>query len=189
MSGAVCSGDLAHDVEELRPYLIRFARTKLSDEHTVEDIVQDTLLAALSGKTPFLGHSALRTWLTSILKFKIVDTYRKNTLESTRRTPRHAREDEKKNFDDGLQSLAEQDRRLGLQDPCEAIERRQLADCLMAAVQKLPAKQRDIFVLVQMHGYSSHDAAKVMGLSRSNVWVILHRARRMLQSHLHGAYH
>ena len=90
---------------------------------------------------------------------------------------------------DGLQSLAEQDRRLGLQDPCEAIESRQLADCLIAAVQRLPAKQRDIFVLVQIHGYSGHDAAKVMGLSRSNVWVILHRARKTLQSQLHGAYH
>lgn len=186
MSATVCTQDRTREIEALRPYLMRFARAKLWDVHTAEDVVQDTLLAALAGKTPFLGQSGLRTWLTSILNYKIIDTYRKNAKENTRRVSRHAREDESTSFDDELQLPAMQEVRLGLEDPCQGIERRQLADCMMAAVQQLPAKQRDVFVLVQMHGYSGDEAAKAVGLSHSNVWVILHRARKMLQTQLQG---
>ena len=189
MTTAVCTPDLTREIEALRPYLMRFARAKLQDVHTAEDVVQDTLLAALAGKTPFLGQSGLRTWLTSILNYKIIDTYRKNAQENTRRVTRHPREDESSNHDDELQAQAEQqDVRQGLSDPSQEIERRQLADRMMAAVQQLPAKQRDVFVLVQMHGYSGDEAAKAVGLSHSNVWVILHRARKMLQVQLRGVY-
>ena len=194
MSAAVCTPDLTREIEALRPYLMRFARAKLQDVHTAEDVVQDTLLAALAGKTPFLGQSGLRTWLTSILNYKIIDTYRKNAQENTRRVTRHPRQVESSHqdsshHDDELQSPAEQqDVRQGLADPSQEIERRQMADRVMAAVQQLPAKQRDVFVLVQMHGYSGDEAAKAVGLSHSNVWVILHRARKMLQVQLRGVY-
>ncbi len=188
MTGAPCGPDWAREVEALRPYLMRFARTKLRDEHAVEDIVQDTLLAALAGKTPFLGQSGLRTWLTSILNFKIIDTYRKNAQETARRTARFSRDEELAGTVDELELLAERDVRQGLRDPSHEVERRQLAAYMLAAVRRLPAKQRDIFVLVQMHGYSGDEAAKAAGLSPSNVWVILHRARKMLQSQLQGVY-
>ena len=64
---------------------MRYARAKISDQHTADDLVQDTLLAALTGNSRFLGNSGLRTWLTSILNHKIIDTYRRNHSESARR--------------------------------------------------------------------------------------------------------
>lgn len=188
MSATACPRDWTREIEALRPYLMRFARAKLQDVHTAEDVVQDTLLAALAGKTPFLGQSGLRTWLTSILNYKIIDTYRKNAQENTRRVLRYSREDDAAAHDDELQLPAGQEARQGLEDPSHEIERRQLTERMMAAVQQLPSKQRDVFVLVQMHGYSGDEAAKVVGLSHSNVWVILHRARKMLQSQLKGVY-
>ena len=63
-----------------------------------------------------------------------------------------------------------------------------MAGQLMAAVRDLPARQRDVFVLMQMHGYSGAEVAAAAGLSLSNVWVILHRARKMLQAQLQGVY-
>ena len=188
MNSAVSSPDWTREIEALRPYLMRFARAKLQDAHTAEDVVQDTLLAALAGKTPFLGQSGLRTWLTSILNYKIIDTYRRHSQENTRRVTRYAHDDDTANHDDELQGLAEQDVRQGLEDPSQELERRQLAAHMMAAVEQLPSKQRDVFVLVQMHGYSGDEAAKAVGLSLSNVWVILHRARKMLQGQLQGVY-
>jgi RNA polymerase sigma factor (sigma-70 family) len=68
--------DLAAQLDAHRGYLLRVARLQLRDEALAEDVVQDTLLAALSGKG-FAGKSSLKTWLTGILKHKIVDAIRR----------------------------------------------------------------------------------------------------------------
>ena len=65
------------EVETHRSYMLRFATAKLRDAEQAEEIVQEALLAALDGICSFSGQSALRTWLTSILKFKIIDFQRR----------------------------------------------------------------------------------------------------------------
>src|SRR5450631_137473 len=60
-----------------RAYLLRVAVLQLRDADVAEDVVQDTLLAALQGEAGFSGRSSLKTWLTGILKHKIVDAIRK----------------------------------------------------------------------------------------------------------------
>src|SRR5262249_45957286 len=63
-----------HDqVESARAYLLRYATRQLRDRAAAEDAVQETLVAALAGEASFGGRSNLRTWLTGILKHKIVD--------------------------------------------------------------------------------------------------------------------
>src|SRR5438552_7029336 len=73
-----------------RPYLYRYALSKLRRTDTADEVVQDTLLAALEGKATFRGDSALRTWLTGILKHKIVDWQRREARNPLRAgAPRH----------------------------------------------------------------------------------------------------
>ena len=60
-----------------RSYLLRYARLQLRDPALAEDAVQETLLAALEGAARFAGKSSLRTWLTGILKHKIIDHLRR----------------------------------------------------------------------------------------------------------------
>ena len=157
-------------------------------------VVQDTLLAALTGNSPFLGKSGLRTWLTSILNHKIIDTYRRNTTENSRRVTASADDESStssvshEELMQGLQGSDEQEVRQGLADPSEEVERRQLASNIMNAIDELPSRQRDAFVLVHMHGYSGDEAAKRVGVTNSNLWIILHRTRKMLQTQLRGAY-
>ena len=194
MDAMACNANRAGELEQHRSYLMRFARTKISDVHTVEDLVQDTLLAALTGNSPFLGNSGLRTWLTSILNHKIIDTYRRNTAESSRRVTAPVHDEAGASADlneeslHSLQTTEEHDVRQGLGDPSEAVEQRQLASNIMNAIDGLPSRQRDAFVLVHMHGYSGDEAARRVGVTSSNLWIILHRARKMLQSQLLGAY-
>ena len=57
-------------------YLYRFALAKLRDPHQAEDAVQETMLAAIKNNS-FEGESSARTWLTGILKHKIIDLQRK----------------------------------------------------------------------------------------------------------------
>src|SRR5207237_10163020 len=66
-----------------RGYLLRVAVLQLRDGDLAEDVVQDTLVAALQGAKGFSGRSSLKTWLTGILTHKIVDAIRRKTREPT----------------------------------------------------------------------------------------------------------
>src|SRR2546429_8071227 len=69
------------EIEALRPYLLRYASLELRSREAAEDAVQETLLAALAAEASFAGRSNLRTWLTGILKHKIVDAIRRASRE------------------------------------------------------------------------------------------------------------
>lgn len=69
------------EIEAERPYLLRYALAQLRDQAAAEDAVQEALLAALEGRQKFAGQSSLRTWLTSILRFKLIDIVRKQHRE------------------------------------------------------------------------------------------------------------
>src|ERR1700744_5328972 len=60
-------------------YLYSFAISRINDEEAARDLVQETFLAALEKAAAFEGKSSERTWLTAILKNKIIDTYRKKS--------------------------------------------------------------------------------------------------------------
>jgi RNA polymerase sigma-70 factor (ECF subfamily) len=62
-------------------YLFRVARRQLHSTELAEDAVQETLLAALSAQTRYSGDTSPRSWLTGILKHKIVDLMRRRVRE------------------------------------------------------------------------------------------------------------
>ena len=166
----------ACDIESERRYLMRFARKRLSDAHAAEDAVQDTLLAALTscGSTgSFMGRSSLRTWLTAILHHKVMDAYRRNASEA-RVCERGA----------DASAVALNAPAAEADDPARQLEQKQLSATLHSAIDELPSRQRDVFVLYQMHGFSGDEIAKRVGLSSNNVWVTLHRARHALRTQL-----
>lgn len=61
-----------------RDYLVQFALQRISDYGTAEDLVQETFLSAWNSKDRFRGDCTERTWLTGILRNKIIDQYRRN---------------------------------------------------------------------------------------------------------------
>jgi len=65
------------EIEGHRPYLMRYALAQLRDAQLAEEAVQEALVAALESLPSFGGKSTLRTWLTSILRFKVVDLQRR----------------------------------------------------------------------------------------------------------------
>src|SRR5215471_20639587 len=73
------NADFAAELNVHRGYLFRVAKLQLRDSDLAEDVVQETLLAALTGG--FTGKSSLKTWLTGILKHKIVDAIRRKQKE------------------------------------------------------------------------------------------------------------
>jgi len=73
--------DVAAQIPTHRAYLLRVAMLQLRNNEAAEDVVQDTLIAALQGAAGFSGRSSVKTWLTGILKHKIVDAIRRKTRE------------------------------------------------------------------------------------------------------------
>src|SRR5262245_42092944 len=77
---ASMAADFAREIEIHRGYLLRVAQLQLRARDLAEDVVQDTLVAALGG-SGFAGKSSVKTWLTGILKHKIVDAIRRKQRE------------------------------------------------------------------------------------------------------------
>src|ERR1700693_4007431 len=83
-----------HGVAEHRDYLYRYALLHLRDASRAEDVVQETLLAAVETGDRFSGRSSLRTWLTGIRKHKIIDVFRRQSREARLDTSADGESDE-----------------------------------------------------------------------------------------------
>jgi RNA polymerase sigma-70 factor (TIGR02943 family) len=170
--------DYARQVETLRPLLMRFARTQLRNDAWAEDAVSETLLAALEKPQSFAGQSQLKTWLIGILKHKVVDQLR-----------RHAREATVLDTDDGtdldeLLFAADGHWRESPPDwgnPEHALGERQFFAALEACIELLPGVQGRVFMMREWLGLESDEICKELGISTTNLWVLLHRARLRLR--------
>ncbi|HYG79948.1 MAG TPA: sigma factor, partial [Pyrinomonadaceae bacterium] len=69
-------------VDEHGDYLFRYAVFRLRDASLAEDVVQETLLAALQAYENFGGRGSERTWLVGILKHKVADHFRRLSREA-----------------------------------------------------------------------------------------------------------
>lgn len=66
--------------EKLRPKLIAFTLLQVPEREHAEDIVQDTMIAALENMHRFAGKASFETWVFSILK----QTHRLHSQSTTR---------------------------------------------------------------------------------------------------------
>src|SRR5579859_3830819 len=78
------------EIESHRPYLVRYALAQLRDPELAEEAVQEALVAALESIGGFDRRSTLRTWLTSILRFKVIDLQRRLVSDRARLQPNDA---------------------------------------------------------------------------------------------------
>ena len=151
-----------------RAYLIRFARRKLRDPAQAEDVVHDVLEAVLSGRAAFAGRSALRSWLTGILKHKIIDLVRRDAGTDSLDAAGI-------DGDDGpLMPACPAPR------PDEVAEQRQLLAQTLARIGALSAALRDVVRLRVLDELPTAEVCRRLAISEANLFVRLHRARRQL---------
>ena len=167
--------DFRTGVEAERAYLLRYASLQLRDRAAAEDAVQETLLAALAGEKGFGGRSNLRTWLTGILKHKIVDAIRRSSREQT--LP---------DDDDGLDRLFDArghwvDPPKAWRDPDATLETQQFFVRLEECLARLPAKTARAFMMREHLGLATEEICKALAVTPTHCWVLLHRARLALR--------
>jgi RNA polymerase sigma-70 factor (ECF subfamily) len=156
-----------------RSYLVRFAQRKLRDPLMAEDAVHDVFEAVLSGRAVFAGRSALRSWLTAVLKNKIVDSVRRNASTDSL--------DEAFGSDNDEGGVA-RDIECPQPQPDEIAEQHQLLMLALQRIEALPAGLRDVMRLRVLEDQSTEEVCRELGISEDNLFVRMHRARKQLLS-------
>ncbi len=161
-------------------YLYRFALARLRDPHQAEDAVQETMLAAIKNNS-FEGDSSARTWLTGILKHKIIDLQRKLIREQpiSDLVDLDASDTSMDDFFDKSGHWLEKPQTLEM--PENALQQKQFLSVLNTCMNKLPAKLAAIFMLRDVHESDNENICKELNITATNAWVMLYRARMGLR--------
>ncbi len=170
-----------NDVAELRSYLMRFARLQLRNDAWAEDAVSETMLAAIAKPQAFSGQSQLKTWLVGILKHKVVDALRANLREV------NASDLQGEHESDELDAIgfktdghfAQQPAQWG--NPDQDLSQQQFMAVMDACVAKLPPVQGRLFLMREWLEMDADEVCKELGITSTNLYVQLHRARLRLR--------
>lgn len=161
-------------------YLYRFALARLRDPYHAEDAVQETFLAAVKNNN-FGGESSVRTWLTGILKHKIIDTQRKQIREQPVSDLINL-EDSEQSMDDFFDTSGHWlDKPAAFDMPDNILQQQQFLSVLDDCMRKLPKKLANIFLLRDVHETDNEEICKELEITSTNAWVMLYRARMRLR--------
>jgi RNA polymerase sigma-70 factor (ECF subfamily) len=145
--------------------MLRFAERRVRDRSLAEDAVHDVFEAVLSGRAVFAGRSALRSWLTAVLKNKLVDRVRDDAAYQSI-------DDE----EDGAAATWACD----APRPDEVAEQRERLAHTLERIDALPEGLREAVTLRLVHDQPSETVCGRLGISETNLFVRLHRARKLL---------
>lgn len=148
--------------------VFRAIRSVLRGDQDSEDAMQQAWLNAYSHLGQFQGASAFSTWMTRIAL--------NEALVRVGRSPRQAQLDEVTEEDEAMHSKT--------QDPEGRAVDQELGRMMEEAVDGLSDGHRSVFMLREIEGMSTEDAALVLGISAAAVKVRLHRARHALRDRL-----
>lgn len=166
-------------LEQYGDALFGFARARVHNTFTAEDLLQETLLAAYRSRSSFSGQSTVKTWLTGILKHKIADYYRKLKPEQS---------DE--NIDDfsySMENLFDEREKWKIKpgnwggDPKNVYDGRELMSVIHACLDDMPQKMSLAYTLRELEGATTTEISALFQTEKNNCWVILHRARMLLR--------
>jgi RNA polymerase sigma-70 factor (ECF subfamily) len=171
---------LHRQLEAMRPMLVRFAQLQLRNQALAEDAVQDALIAVLEHPDRFAGQSSLRTYVTGILKFKIIDNLRACTRE------RQLETDEGQSEDEAIDALFVADGHTrdmpnDWGNPSATLQQKDFFRVLEVCLEKLPAKTARIFMMREWLELETEEICKELAITTSNAWVLLYRARMRLR--------
>ena len=172
------------EIESHRPYLLRYALAQLRDGPLAEEAVQEALVSAFESVASFNGRSTLRTWLTSILRFKVIDLQRRAVADRAHLQPMDPAGAEDESWLDALFDETGHWRvpPQAWSDPEAAFEQRRFWEVFERCLDHLPASGARVFFQREILGEETDAICKAERITPSNCWVILHRARIALRS-------
>ena len=141
---------------------VAFARNRLGDQHLAEDVVQESLIKALKADRHPETDEETTTWFYRILRRSIIDVYRKQGARS-RALERFEKE---------------------IPETPEKADERVLCQCFRRLMPLVPEQYRELLEEVDLKGKDAGEVAAKLGVTKNNLTVRLHRARKHLRDAL-----
>ncbi|MCD6291754.1 MAG: sigma-70 family RNA polymerase sigma factor [Anaerolineae bacterium] len=162
-------------VERFSPRIYRLALKLVRDPDEAEDVLQETFISACEHVSQFEGRSSLGTWLYRIAT-------NAGLMHLRRRQPDTVSMNDPVELEEG-EFVPRQLVDWGWNPEDHALNE-ELKRVMDEAIAMLPETLRAAFVLRDIEGLSTAEAAEVLGITESAAKVRLHRARMRLREHL-----
>ncbi|MBT5258072.1 MAG: sigma-70 family RNA polymerase sigma factor [Nitrospina sp.] len=166
--------------------LYRWALHKTSDKETVQDLVQETFLAAFKSLDKFQGKSQPKTWLFSIMNNKIMDYHRKRfksaTINQSQLNGKSESGDVLENFFDS-EGTWKPDARPNERQETEGhlLDNHEFKSVLSDCMKNLPHNWDSAIQFKYLEEKDAKEICQELGITASNYWQILHRAKLQLR--------
>lgn len=170
-------------VDRYHGSMIRLALSFVPSRAVAEEVAQDTWLAVLRGLGAFEGRSSLKTWLFSIL----VNRARTTGVREARSTPVADAGPVVDASRFGPSGEWSEPPEHWIEEAESRVDAEKLRHLLRAAIDALPARQREIVLLRDVEGLTSAEACEVLAISEANQRVLLHRGRGKLRQAIESA--
>ena len=162
--------------------MLRFARLHIQPDEDAEDAVQDALTAVLTASAETLQGVDPRRYLFGILKHKITDRLR-HRYRQEQHTVSHSAQDDA--LDDTLFDArghwVEGMAPASWQSPDDQMQSDQFFMVVDLCVNRLPGKTAQVFSMKNFLECEADEICATLGLSKSDYWQCMSRARKQLQ--------
>lgn len=171
-------------LEKHGSYLYRYAICRLRSPELAEEKVQETFVGALQTQERFQGRASERTWLTGILKRKIFDHFRQITRERAFVKALHENVSPDSLANSRGKWIAGPNK--WYFEPDTALQQKEFVDFFHRCLSEIPDRLAQVFILREVDGHKGDEICALMGISRTNLGVMLYRARMRLRLLLEG---
>jgi len=174
-------------LDEHGDVLFRYAVVRVRDGSVAEDLVQETLLAAMSAADSFRAGSTERTWLIGILRHKLLDFFRRSARER-----KLEQEWSTASASDAEEFDAQGGWKVAVGEwgsPDKSLAKEEFWQVFNTCLDAVPEPLRTPFVLRELEGLGSDVVVKTLDISsKNNLWVMLSRARQRIRSCLQAQW-
>ncbi|TXK75528.1 sigma-70 family RNA polymerase sigma factor [Mesonia sp. K4-1] len=163
-------------VDRYSDFLFNYTITRVNNRDIAKDLISETFLAGLKSMKNFKGEATERTWLVSILKRKIIDYYRKINSNKGKAEVKINYNNEGDDGDWLEEKVADHDD-ITAEDNLMNDE---LKSTIFNCLSSLPKQQAKVFKMKTIDNYDTEVICNDLNISPSNLWVIIHRARKKM---------
>jgi len=180
-ASAVAATDPERWVDEHADVLYRYALVRVRKPEIAQDLVQETLLAAMRSYEKFAGQSSVRSWLCGILKHKLGDYFRKLGRETSFTDLEFLADECAEKFVPEGYWVHINGPKEWRPEADEVMHRDEFWKVMHDCLAKLPERVATVFMMREMDEGESKEICATLSISESNLWVMLHRARMALR--------
>jgi RNA polymerase sigma factor (sigma-70 family) len=139
------------------------------DRAEAEEVLQTVYLKILEGKARYRSESNLKTWLFAVIRKTAITAQRKRLLRTLKSIAASSHGPERNSF---------------AAEPAAALERSEAQKQFQKALERLPARQREVLHLVFYEDLSLREAADAMGVSIGSARQHYERGKKHLRESL-----